>query len=91
MHHHRQPLQTLSRQGRTDLIGFQRSSGVVGDFDSGCETVEDAIFLQMRMTLSGDEYSGLGVTEDVVVFEEPSSPVEDTNAAISSVVDFISL
>jgi len=34
------------------LIVLQRGSGVVGDFDAGRQTVEDAISFQMRMTLS---------------------------------------
>ena len=73
------------------MIEFQGGRGVVGDLDAGRQTVEDAIASEDGVRLRRYQHAGLRVAEDVVLLQDALAAVEDTNAAVSSVKDFIPL
>ena len=51
------------------LVMFQRSGGIISNFDARRETVEDTVAAQHRVTLRRDQHARLRVAKYIVLFE----------------------
>jgi hypothetical protein len=73
------------------LVEFQCCRGVVCDLNSGRQTVKNPIPPENRMRLGRDQNSGLSIAENIVLLENSFASIENADATISSVEDFIPL
>lgn len=74
-----------------DLVELQRCCSIVGNLNARCQSVEYPVTLQNRMTLGRYQYSGLSISENVVLLQDSLTSVEYADTTVTSIIDFIPL